>query len=45
MCDLCLSCVFNGDGFSCEFCCTGVTNFDMENEIVTECEDYIPRED
>ena len=45
MCDLCESCVFNGEGFACEFYCSGVTNFDMINEIVVECDDYIARED
>lgn len=37
---LCESCELDAEGIGCKYACTGVTEFDMEAEVVTTCDDY-----
>lgn len=37
---LCESCELDAEGIGCKYACTGVTEFDMEAEVVAACDDY-----
>ena len=37
---LCDTCKHDMPNYDCEFACQGVIGWDVENEVVTSCEDY-----
>lgn len=40
---LCETCALDTVGLGCKYACTGVTEFDADNEIVVACDDYKER--
>ena len=43
--NLCDRCTHDKTDLGCEYYCTGVDEWDEENEIVTSCQDYKTAED